>query len=175
MPGGVIVFGANGSGKSTFGRALARAVGFLYMDIEAYHFMQSEIPYTRQRPREDCINLMLADMRKHPSFVLSAVTGDFGEEIAAMYGLAIWMSAPRETRIERVKQRVYEQYGPRVLKGGDMYEQQSKFVDFVASRSLRKIEDWAESLACPVIRIDGTRPVSENIALVAKKIIWNKL
>ena len=41
---GIIVFGANGSGKSTFGRELARVLNFKHMDIEDYYFEKSEIP-----------------------------------------------------------------------------------------------------------------------------------
>lgn len=171
MERGIIVFGANGSGKSTLGRELARVLNFKYMDIEDYHFIKSEIPYTVERSSEDCLNLMLADIEKYHSFVISAVTGDLGREILSMYELAVFMSAPLETRIERVKQRAYEQHGKRVCKGGDMYEQQLKFVDFVASRSLSRIEQWAETLACPVIHVDGTKPISENAEWIAKQYL----
>jgi shikimate kinase len=71
-PHGIIVFGANGSGKSTLGRELARILNFKYMDIEDYHFKKSETPYTVERLHEDCLNLMLADIEKYNSFVLSA-------------------------------------------------------------------------------------------------------
>lgn len=79
-----------------------------------------------------------------------------------MYDLAIFMSAPLETRINRIKERASEQYGDRVREGGDMYEQQLKFVDFVATRPLSKIEQWTETLACPVIHVDGTKSISQN-------------
>ena len=39
-----------------------------------------------------------------------------------MYDFAIFMSAPLETRIERIKQRAIKEYGERVCEGGDMYE-----------------------------------------------------
>ncbi|HHY22827.1 MAG TPA: hypothetical protein GX527_01110, partial [Clostridiaceae bacterium] len=94
MPRGIIVFGANGSGKSTLGRELARVLNYKYMDIEDYHFIKSEIPYTVERSREDCLNLMLTDIRKYGSFVISAVIGDFGEEITSMYDFAVFISAP---------------------------------------------------------------------------------
>lgn len=177
MAGGIIVFGANGSGKSTLARELARALKIKHMDIEDYYFAKSDIPYTSARLYEDCVNLMLDDIRKYGSFVLSAVTGDFGAEIQAMYRLAVHLSAPLELRIERVKQRAYEQYGERVLQGGDMYEQNLKFVDFVASRSLTGIEQWAETLACPVIQIDsGLEPAAITAnrlaAAIKKESLW---
>lgn len=169
MPRGIIVFGANGSGKSAIGRELARILNIKYIDIEDYHFMKSEIPYTMERSREDCLNLMLADIEKYRSFVISAVIEDFGEKITSLYDFAVFMSAPLEIRIERIRQRAYKQFGERVCEGGDMYEQELKFVDFAASRSLSGIEQWAETLLCPVIYVDGTKSISENIELILKQ------
>lgn len=63
-PHGIIVFGANGSGKSTIARELANILNFKHMDIEDYHFEKSEMPYTIERSHEDCLKLMLADIKK---------------------------------------------------------------------------------------------------------------
>ena len=79
---------------------------------------------------------------KNNCFVLSAVDGDFGEEITQMYKLAVFLSAPVEIRMQRTKRRAYEQYGERVMPGGDMYEQQQRFMDFARERSLSHINTW---------------------------------
>lgn len=167
-PHGIILFGANGSGKTTLGRELAHILNFKHMDHEDYHFRESEIPYTAVRPYEDCLSLMLADLEKYRSFVLTAVTGDFGDNIPKFYNLAVFISAPIELRIERIEHRAYKQHGERIRIGGDMYEQHLKFIDFVASRSLSRIEQWAETLSCPVIHIDGTIDWHANAKDIAK-------
>lgn len=171
MPGGILIFGANGAGKSTLGRELADVLNYKYMDIEDYHFIKSEMPYTAHRSREDCVNLMAAHMDQFGSFVLSSVTGDFGRRITSKFDLAVCMWAPAEIRIDRVNRRAYGQYGERVQKGGDMYGQHLKFMEFVASRPLTDIEQWAETLLCPVLHIDGTRPVSENVERIARQYL----
>lgn len=166
-PDGIIVFGANGSGKTTLGRELARILNFKHMDHEDYCFEKSDIPYTVTRPRDIYAALMLADIEKYGSFIISACTGDFGEKIEKLYSLAVYIEAPLDLRIKRVKQRNIEKFGERARKGGDMYEQQLEFVDFVAKRPLARIEQWAETLTCPVIHIDGTedwRVNAKNIA-----------
>ena len=168
-PFGIIVFGPNGSGKTTLGRELARILNFKHMDHEDYYFRKSEIPYTDARSREDCLNLMITDIEKYGSFVLSACTGDFGEVIPRFYKLAVWISAPMELRIKRVEQRAFYQYGDRVREGGDMYEQQVKFNEYVVLRPLDRIEQWAETLACPVIRIDGTEVWRANAQKIVKR------
>jgi uridine kinase len=168
-PHGIIVFGLNGSGKTTLGRELARILDFKRMDIEDYYFEESEIPYTNLRSREDYLNLMLSDIEKYGSFVLSAVTGDFGDIIPQFYKLGVYISVSLEIRMERIKQRAFEQHGERVLKGGDMYEQEQKFFNFAASRLLSVIEHWAESLDCPVVHVDGTIDWRINAVNVAER------
>ena len=167
-PHGIIVFGANGSGKTTFGRELARILNFKHMDIEDYCFGKSEIPYTNPRPRENYIDLMLKDIQKYRSFVISTVMGDLGEIIPQYYKLGVYLSAPHELRMERVKQRAYGQFGERIREGGDMYEQEQRFFDFVATRPLFKIDQWAETLTCPVIRVDGTADWRVSAGVIAK-------
>ncbi len=169
-PHGIIVFGANGSGKTTLGRELARILNYKHMDIEDYHFVKSEIPYTAARSREDCVHAMLADMHKHHAFVLSAVTGDFGGAILQFYELGVYLCAPLELRLQRIERRASEQYGGRVRPGGDMYEQHQRFVAFVAARSHAPIDRWALQLTCPLIRIDGALDWRENAAAIAKRL-----
>lgn len=60
------------------------------------------------------------------------------------------------------------------FKHGDMYEQHLKFVDFAASRSLSRIEQWGETLVCPVIRIDGTENWHTNVAKIAEQYLLNE-
>ena len=169
MRKGILVFGANGCGKSTLGRELARILQYKHMDIEDYYFVKSETPYSEARPREECIALMLDDIKKYDSFVLSAVDGNFGEKINAMYNYAVYLSAPLQIRLERVKRRSYEQFGDRVCSGGDLFEQEQKFFDFVATRPLSNIEKWAETLSCPVLRVDATKAIDENAAWIVSQ------
>ena len=169
-PRGIILFGPNGAGKSTVGAELARLLGFKFMDIEAYAFEKSEIPYAATRPREDCHKLILADIEKHRSFVLSAVTGEFGDAIVQYYALAVYITAPKELRMERIRQRAYDQHGDRVLEGGDMYEQEQGFFEWAAARDLSKIDRWAETLTCPVIKIDGSLDWRANAAIIAEAV-----
>lgn len=52
------------------------------------------------------------------------------------------------------------------------------FFDFVKSRSENAVEEWVRSLSCPIIRVDGVRPIEENINLIMrtdKKIASNLL
>ena len=107
--------------------------------------------------------LLLKDMQTYNRFVFSAVNGDMGEEINAMYRCAIYLSAPLALRLERIGQRSYDKFGKRVQPSGDMYEQEQQFFDFAATRSMEKTERWLRMLSCPVIKADGTKEISENV------------
>ncbi len=166
---GIIIFGANGSGKTTLGRELANELGYKHMDIEDYYFLESKIPYSISRSKDECIELMLLDIQKCGSFVISAVAGNLGDEITSYYKLAVFLSTPKEIRMERIKQREIDKFGNRVLMGGDMYERQQKFHKFAATRSLTHIDEWAKTLTCPVIRLDGTLNLSDIVKHVVKE------
>ena len=168
-PRGIIVFGPNGSGKTTLGRELAHILDFKRMDAEDYYFQESKIPYTNARSKDEVICLMFADIEKHRQFIISTVVGDLGDIIPQFYDLAVHISVPLDIRMERIKQRAYNRFGDRVRKGGDMYEQQQKFHDFVISRPLSKIDQWAQTLTCPVICIDGTKDLHTNTMTVVER------
>lgn len=166
MSKGIIVFGLNGSGKSTLGRVLADSLDYKHMDIEDYYFIESDIPYTLERTRDEYLSLMLEDIKEHENFVLSAVNGNFGEEISSLYKLAVFIEVPYEIRVDRVQQRSIDKFGDRVKKGGDMYESEKKFLEFVKMRTLTSVEKWSETLDCKIIHIDGTKKIIDNVELI---------
>ncbi|MCH4888035.1 AAA family ATPase [Acidaminobacter sp. JC074] len=160
---GIIIFGPNGSGKTTLGRELAEKLNYKYMDIEDYHFLKSDIPYTKFRSKDIRNQLILEDMVKHEKFVLSALTGDFTDQIMSFYDLAVYISAPLEVRLKRIKNRAYLQHGERILKGGDMHDQENEFFSHVKNKSLVSIEAFKDQLKCPIIYLDGENSLEDNL------------
>lgn len=170
MKYGIAIVGANGSGKTTMGKKLADLLGYKHMDIEDYYFKKSEIPYTNPRTREEVQKLMQADVKKNDKFIISAVNCDLGEYINSLYNYVIYIQAPLDIRLERVRKRSFDKFGNRILVGGDMYKQEQKFFDSVVSRTMKKTDRWVKKLKCPVIYIDGTKPIEENCKLIIEKI-----
>ncbi len=166
MPNGIIVFGANGCGKTTLGFELAHKLNIKHLDVEDYYFEESIIPYSKPRSKDKVIELMLVDIEKCDLFVFSAVTGDYGDKISSMYKLGVFLSVPINIRLERVERRSLEHYGERVLVGGDMYEQEQGFLEFVKTRNLSIVDEWAKTLTCPILHLDGTKAIPENIQLI---------
>lgn len=88
------------------------------------------------------------------------------------------LDAPKDIRLQRVKKRSFQKFGKRMLSGGDLFEQEEKFFRFVESRNESTVEEWVKTLKCPVMRIDGTKPIDENtdfiIALMRDKYLFAK-
>ena len=169
---GIIICGLNGTGKSTLGKALAEKLHFYFIDIENLYFPQTDpnYIYASPRTREEVERLLLHEMGTHENFILATVKGDYGEDISSFIRCVILLDVPKDIRLQRVKKRSFQKFGNRMLLGGDLYEQEEKFFRFVESRDENIVEEWVKSLKCPVIRIDGTKPIDENINLIIEHI-----
>ena len=165
MGTGIIVCGLNGSGKSTLGKKLAENLGFHFIDNEELFFPKtdSQYIYANPRSRKEAEKLLLDEVKTHENFVLAAVKGDYGEKILPFFQYAVLIDVPKNIRIQRVRSRSFQKFGNRMLTGGDLYEQEEKFFDIVESRPENTVEEWIQSLKCPIIRIDGTKPIKENV------------
>ena len=73
------------------------------------------------------------------------------------------MEVPKQIRSRRVRDRSYQKFGDRILPGGDLHDKEEKWFSLTDSRPDAYVTDWLETVDCPVIRIDGTRPVEENV------------
>ena len=162
MSKGIVVFGANGCGKTTIGRKLASVMNFKHLDVEDYYFEKSDIYYKSPRTKDDVTHMMLTDIKKYGSFVLSCVTGDYGVKIVSMYKLAVLLSAPVNLRMERIQKRVVEKHGELITTDDVLKKNTEAFIEFARKRDLSAIDQWANTLTCPIIRLDATKPISEN-------------
>jgi len=144
-------------------------MNFKHIDNMDYAHRKSDSTYANKLSREERAKLMLADIEKYRNFVITAVTGDFGDIIPKYYKLAVYVTAPLEIRIERIKQRDYRKFGKKVFEGGNMHKQHLEFVSFVKSRPLTPIEQFKQTLTCPIIHIDGTEDYRKNAMEIADR------
>lgn len=169
---GIIVCGLNGSGKSTLGRALAEKLGFHFIDNENLYFPKTDPNYTYASPRsrDEAEKLLMDEVKEHKNFVFAAVKGDYGKDILPLYNYAVLIDVPKEIRIQRVRNRSFQKFGGRMLKGGDLYEREERFFDFISARPENYVEEWVQSLNCPVIRADGTKPIDNNLNFIMEQM-----
>lgn len=58
-----------------------------------------------------------------------------------------------------------------MLEGGDMYEQEQRFFNAVekyGGEKIIKTKEWLKTLSCPVIYLDGTKPIEKNIRILCE-------
>ena len=170
---GIVLCGLNGAGKSTMGRALAEKLSFHFIDIEDLFFPKTSPDYLYADPRsnEEVAALLMQETERHPRFVLAAVRAHYYPALYARFRCAVFLEVPKAVRLERVRARSYQKFGERMRPGGDLYEQEEAFFRFCEDREDSVVTDWLQTLPCPILRVDGTRPVEETVALLASKLL----
>lgn len=188
MGQGIAIIGLNGCGKSTLNHALCKRIGFFEMDVEDYYFPhqqesrrwalehssihpgQNQLPYAQPQTREQVSTALLRDMDTHPQFVFSCVRMNWEDALHRRIGLAFLVQAPLNLRLERIQRREEKRFGARTMPGGDMFEQQLDFRQMAAHRDPDSVKSSAAVLACPVLMLDGTQPIEENVNLMVQAI-----
>lgn len=172
MGTGIIVCGLNGAGKSTLGKALAKALQFHFIDNEDLYFPKDNAQYLYASPRshEEVERLLLCEIKTHENFVFASVKGDYGEAVYPFFRCAVLIEVPKELRMQRVRERSFQKFGDRMLPGGDLYEKEEAFFAYVGSRAEDTVEEWVKILHCPILRVDGTKPIEENVRLLKTEI-----
>lgn len=167
MGTGIIVCGLNGAGKSTLGKVLAERLNFHFIDNEDLYFPKTDPDYIYASPRtgDEAEKLFLEEIKEHENFVFASVKSNY-----RFFQYAVLIDVPKDIRIQRVKNRSFQKFGGRMQKGGDLYEKEEKFFALVKSRAEDTVEEWLQSLNCPVIRADGTKSVEENVNLIIEQI-----
>lgn len=165
MPHKILICGGNGAGKSTLGRALAQATGWPFRDVEDYYFpaADGDYKYKTSRTSAEVAHLLKQDLELYPDILFASVRGNYGADAPRMFTAAVWVQTPKEERMARVQQRSFAKFGERMLPGGDLHDQEQRFFALVQSRTEDDLPLWLNQLAIPVLRVDGRRPVSENV------------
>lgn len=175
MGTGIQICGLNGCGKSTLGKALAERLGFHFIDNENLYFSRanSDEPYRNPKTRTEVESLLMEEVTRYPDFVFSAVKGDYGNDILQKYSYVVVMEVSPKIRAQRVRSRSFQKFGSRMLPGGDLYQQEEAFFRMADSRQDDTIDTWLQKVSCPIIRVDGTKPIADNVAYIIRAMARN--
>ena len=175
MKTGILVCGLNGSGKTTFGRELAELLCCKFIDIEDCYFPKNDPEYLYADPRteEEAERILWEEISSCENFVLASVKGDFDEKITSRFKAIVRINVPKEIRMKRIRERSFRKFGERMLPGGDLYETEEDFFAMAEKRTEQYVDGWLSGINCPVIKIDGTKPVSDNAEYIAEILTPN--
>ena len=162
---GILICGLNGTGKSTLGRMLSDRMGYEFIDNEDLYFPKTDPLYMFSSPRskEEVIQLLEERISENKQFIFASVRGNYGYRLIASLDRIILIEVPKQIRSQRVRDRSYQKFGNRILPGGDLYDRENKWFSLTETRPETYVTDWLETINCPLIRIDGTLPVEENV------------
>lgn len=162
---GILLCGLNGVGKSTIGRRLAQQLSYRFIDNEELYFPKNDPSYLFAHPRSraEVIRLLEAMIQDDDHFIFCAVKGDYGEKLRSKIDRVILVEVPRKTRLERVRARSAMIFGDRLQTDAGIAEKENAWFSTVERRPENEVSDWLSSTSYPVIRIDGTLPVEQNI------------
>ena len=159
----IIICGLNGAGKSTFGRALAKATGFKFADIEEYYFSPDDITYSSPKSKDEVSKLLYEDIRSSEGFILSAIKGDYGDAVGRSITLAVYLNVPKGIRLTRVLERSERRFGKSISENDDLRRKENEFFRTVEIRNEALVTDWLIRYDIPIIVLDGTMETREMV------------
>ena len=172
------IFGASGSGTTTLGRAIADRTGYRFLDSDDYLWLPTDPQYTTKRPSEERLALLEGDIDASDGAVVSGSLVGWGDPLIPRFTLAVRLVVPHDERMARIERRELDRYGDRIRPGGDMYQIHRDFLQWAAGyedgpatmRSRAMHDLWQQKLTCPLLTLDGTRPVEELVEAVLQAL-----
>jgi adenylate kinase family enzyme len=163
------IFGAAGAGTTTLGRALASALAASHHDTDDYFWLPTMPPYRQERDVADRVRLMREVFLDRSEWVLSGSLDDWGSAVVPLFDLAVFVQVPTGIRVQRLREREARHFGRDATSpGGWRYQETEDFIDWAShydygtdmGRSLPRHLAWLDTLTCPVMRLDGMRPLA---------------
>jgi len=179
IPDRIHVFGASGSGTTSLASVLSRKYGHRHVDTDDFFWLPTDPPYQQKRPRDARLVLLRAALAASPSWVLSGSLCGWGDALVPEFELAVLLIVPTAVRLARLRARELQRYGPAALApGGALHRTHVEFLDWAAQydeggldmRSRALHDAWRATLPCPVVQLDGNRPVDAQLAEVEAAI-----
>ncbi|MDD2445750.1 MAG: AAA family ATPase [Clostridia bacterium] len=171
----ICIIGAAGSGTSTFGKHIAYHYNIKQIESDYYAWEQTTPPFQKERSYEEGKLLLSNAINDNQNLVICGNIARWGKEFADVFDLLIFLKAPTDIRLKRIKYRERELYNNRVLEGGDMYENFKNFCWYAENydngdesfRSLKLHNDFIKNhIKCPILEID----TNDYIEILLKKI-----
>jgi adenylate kinase family enzyme len=112
-------------------------------------------------------------------WVLSGSLNGWGDTLIADFDLVVFLVTPRKIRLQRLRAREATHFGAdAVAPGGSHHQETEEFIAWASgyeegqvSRTLAKHQAWLAELPCPVLRLDGSRPLPELVEEVRRAIV----
>lgn len=155
------IVGAAGSGTSTLGSALARRLGYAFLDADDFYWKPSTPPFQQKYEPEDRLATIVHAMDAQPATVIAGSVAGWGASLEDAFDLVVFLSLPTALRMQRIEAREIARFGhadPAFLAWAEQYEEGR-----LPGRSRARHEAWLSSRTCRVVRVEGDQDVEVRI------------
>ncbi len=174
----IFIYGASGSGTTTLGEYISKELGFHHMDTDDYFWLPTNPPFTRKREPEERVRLMKAEIEQHDKVVITGSMEGWGDVLIPYFTLAIRIEIDPRVRLERLEKRERTRFGPRVDKGGDMYQLHQYFMEWATNydkggpevRSKVMHDVWQKKFTCKILELTDCGTVEEEFRAVKTEL-----
>jgi len=173
------IIGASGSGTTTLAGALSSHLGFKHLDADQYFWEKTLHPFEIKKAPEIRNHLLKVDMENHNDFILSGPVYTWESQFTRFFDLVIFLYVPPAIRMQRLLKREIERYGKLIETDERMRKKHKEFMEwaasyedplFYSSRTLYRQTEWINSLAVPVLKIEGDLERGQSFKLALEKI-----
>jgi adenylate kinase family enzyme len=178
-PARVHVFGASGSGTTSLAAALAARHGHRHLDTDDFYWLPTDPPYQSPRPRDARLAQLRSALAGLASWVVSGSLCGWGDPLIPEFELVVFLVVPTDVRLARLRAREVQRYGREAIApGGKLHKTHVEFLDWASRydggglemRSRALHEAWLATLPGAVLRLEGDRPVAEQLARVEASV-----
>lgn len=172
------ILGPSGSGTTTIAKKMSQKYNLAHFDADDYFWKPTKPPFQDLRSIAERRRLLKKDLAAAKRWIISGSFCGWGDIFRDQFELVIYLWAPINVRLKRLKSREQKRFGSAILPGGKMFERHQKFLDSAAKydydqtefRNKRTHQEWMEKLSCPVLKIEGEKAVAEIMEIIDQKI-----
>ena len=172
------IVGASCVGSTTLGKSLSALYNIPYFDTDDYFWILSEVPFTLKRAPLLRNEMLKDDLDKTESYIVGGSLVSWGEEWKSRFDLVVFLYAPAEIRLARLKKREIERYGTAIYDNPERNLLFARFIEWASKyddrdftgRNIKLHEDWIESVKCTVLQIKGDTTVEERLKVIQKAL-----
>lgn len=171
------VMGASGSGTSSLGEFLGKALGFDVIESDFYKWKQTIPEFQVMRPIEESNTLLLDKIKACKNLI---ITGSLhSNDVVFKYiDLIVYLKCPTFVRMKRIKQRDVETGRNSMLTEGEVYENYLGFLELAQNynklgldKRSKASQMWViKSCNCPTLKINTNQKMEKVRQKVLKKV-----
>lgn len=173
------IFGASGSGTTSLASVIAGKHGHRRLDTDDFYWAATDPPYREKRPRDQRLALLRQALLGSAPWVLSGSLCGWGDPLIPDFDLAVFLVVPTPVRLARLRAREIARYGHQAIAmGGELHQAHVEFLEWASGydtgglemRSRALHETWLAALPGAILRLEGDRPVGEQLAQIEASV-----